>query len=125
MKSATLVSPSQLTRLRLTRQPPRTGARLDMSTVVSHVENGIPMDEPENAKAVAEDLDRQRTSLAERLRLAHADAVSKSKITEGSQGKFSTGINGEVGVSGFNAGVRRRRRRAGGGGGGGRRGPGL
>ena len=77
-----------------------------MSTVVSHVENGIPMDEPENAKAVAEDLDRQRTSLAERLRLAHADAVSQIEDDRGRPGQLSTGINGEVGVSILNAGVR-------------------
>ena len=80
-----------------------------MSTVVSHVENEIPMDEPQKAKAVAEDLDcsddRQRTSLAERLRLAHADAVSQIERDRGRPGQLSTGINGEVGVSILNAGV--------------------
>jgi hypothetical protein len=72
-----------------------------MSTVVSDVENEIAMD--------AEDLDcsddRQRTLLAERLRLAHAVAVSQIEDDRGRPGQLSTGINGEVGVSILNAGV--------------------
>jgi hypothetical protein len=80
-----------------------------MSTVVSHVENEIPMDEPQKAKAVAEDLDcnddRQRTSLAEPLRLARADAVSEIERERGSPGQLTTGINGRVGNSILEAGM--------------------
>lgn len=75
-----------------------------------HVENEIPMDEPENEKAVAEGLDcgdnTQCTSLPERLRLAHADAVSEIERDRQQAGQLTTGINGEVGDSILEAGVR-------------------
>jgi hypothetical protein len=69
------------------------------------MESEIPMDEPEKkAKAVAMGLDcsdnRQGTSLTKRLRLAHADAVSEIERDRKQPGQVSTGINGEVGVSG-------------------------
>jgi hypothetical protein len=49
--------------------------------------------------------DTLATSLAERLRLAHAEAVSEIERDRKQPGQLTTGINGEVGVSILNAGV--------------------
>jgi hypothetical protein len=68
------------------------------------------MDEHENEHVVAETLDdgdnTDRTSLAERLRLAHAEAVSEIERGREQLGQLTTGINGEVGASILNACVR-------------------
>lgn len=61
------------------------------------------MHQPENRTAT--DGDTLATSRAERLRLAHADAVFEIERDRERPGQLSTGINGEVGVSILNAGV--------------------
>jgi hypothetical protein len=72
-----------------------------------HVENEVPMDEHENENAVVESGDNtHRTSLTERLRLAHAEAVSEIEHDRGQPGQLTRGINGQVGDSILNAGVR-------------------
>jgi hypothetical protein len=74
------------------------------------MENELPMEELERADAVAMGLDcshsRQRTSLAERLRHAHADAVAQIERDRQRPGQLTTGINGQVGRSILEAGVR-------------------
>jgi hypothetical protein len=61
------------------------------------------MREPENRTAT--DGYALATSRAERLRLAHADAVSEIERDRNQPGQLTTGINGEVGVSILNAGL--------------------
>jgi hypothetical protein len=65
------------------------------------------MDEHENENAVVESGDNtHRTSLTERLRLAHAEAVTEIERDREQPGQLTGGINGQVGDSILNAGVR-------------------
>jgi hypothetical protein len=73
-------------------------------------ENGIPMDDNENENAAVQSVDcndnAHRTLLAERLRLAHAQALSEIERDREQPGQLTRGINGQVGDSILNAGVR-------------------
>jgi hypothetical protein len=77
---------------------------------ILHVENGIPMNELEKSKTAAEHLNGsdngQYPSLTERLRLAHAHAVSEIERDRERPGQLTTGINGSVAASILEAGVR-------------------
>jgi hypothetical protein len=68
------------------------------------------MDEHDSENAFMQGLDRSDTawcvSLAERLRLAHTDAVSQIEADRERPGQLTTGINGQVGASILKAGLR-------------------